>query len=609
MAASSASVSIAIPKYGKKAVDHVTPPSLLVALLGRPLADSAKQPAVRNKVYEVLQELATNATPIFIPVLHTEKSEFGAEGTLTDIYKVARKSRDMQWPSILVLDELTDRQLKGEARVGEVNGVTAIVVHLKPASEDERPGPSTFFVRRLLLRAAIKEALDDNLKDWRELGKGGQSRDFRPSGLEPGGLPFTGDLYEKGLYLSHPLGSIFTDDDSFQDLAIRTSIKALEAEPFLPPEIKQRIESFVEQDIPLEDLTTAPAKLDPKPGRLDVMSLVDITPNQLNEAHKVLKDAAQQANNAGSIKWEGEIFIHKWKIHSPANRRDITRLFKRYLDSNDTGANQYFFAMCTFLIDVPTPKKHNLVLAQWYFDNPILLRRSSLTECLQSWGERFEDEDDWTMFGDLIADEELPDGQSEEQLLDPLAPIPPDLPPWLPAIGTNPREPGPIMHYLTSVSAVFYLTRNLDEEQNQAVLDELYCRRDRDDGSPDPRIRDKIYCFVPWENDVDGGPEDMWALLKKRHDFRGGRSRRGLTIFIDQHSPHDGQVLVAYLRYDPIRKHWAGMYYGRLQGRKARSACADYDSRFILMDKLVAEVCFYRDPDYAGPTEEEAARM
>ncbi|KAL9080309.1 MAG: hypothetical protein Q9157_000896 [Trypethelium eluteriae] len=548
MVSSSAFISSAIPKSRKKAVDHETPPSLLVALLGRSLVDSAKQSVVRSKVYEVLQELASKARPTFVPILHVEKSEFGAEGTLTDIYKAAQKARDREWPSILVLDDLTDRQLRGEARVGEVDGVTAIVVHLKPASEDQRPNPSTFFVRRLLLRAAIEEILDTGLKDWKELGRGGQSRDFRTSGIEQGGIPYTGDLYEKGLYLSNPLGRIFTDDEFFQDLA-KTSVQALGTKPLLPLEIKQHIETLVEQDRPLEDLTTVPAKLDPKPGRLDVISLVHLTPDRLSEAHKILENAAQQANNTKSIEWEGKIFIHQWKIHSPANRRDIMRLVKRYLGSNHTGANHYIYAMCTFLIDLPTSEEHNLVWAQWYFDNPILLRRGSLTECLQSWGDRFEDEDDWTMFVDLIVDGGLPDGKFEEQLLDPLAPIPPDLPPWLPAIATNPRDPGPIVHYLTSVPAVFYLTRNLNEEQNQAVLDELHCRRDLDDGSLEHRIRDKIYCFVPWERDVDGSAEDMWTALKKRHDFRGGRSRVGLTIFIDQHSPHDGRVLIAYLRY------------------------------------------------------------
>ena len=135
---------MATPKYGNKMSHENTIPSLLVILLGRIFKASAKQSDATRKVEQVLQERTIKSRPAFISVLNTEMGEFGADGPLTDIYVAAQKAHDMQWPSLIILDALFDRQLRGEIRDGECKEVTAIIVYLKPSTEDQRPCPLRF---------------------------------------------------------------------------------------------------------------------------------------------------------------------------------------------------------------------------------------------------------------------------------------------------------------------------------------------------------------------------------------------------------------------------------------------------------------------------------
>ena len=355
------------------------------------------------------------------------------------------------------------------------------------------------------------------------------------------------------------------DEKIFQDAA-KTSAKALESKPSLPAEMKQHIENFLAQDSPFTELTEAPAKLNQELERLDIISLIHLEPDQLKEAQKRIQETAEKANRVGNIKWSGEVYIHQWKPHLPANRRDVMRLFNRYLDNN----HRPYYAMCTFMVNVPTSKEQNLVWAQWRGDNPTLLQHGSTLECLKRWANRFATYTNPFVLEQLDVDDQSPDSTSTERLLDPLAALPSNVAPWRPAVQKNEDQRCP---------PVFYLTNKLSEEEHIAVLDELYTfgRRDEDE---------KDYCFVTWEKEEDGGVEDMWALLKKVYDFRG-RGRRRLSpapaIFIDRDSPYDKQVVLADRRYEPFStlierqaayhlcslNKYHGMNFGRLPGREA----------------------------------------
>ncbi|KAI9685434.1 MAG: hypothetical protein M1822_004565 [Bathelium mastoideum] len=107
-----------IPKYGANCVKDVSP-TLLVVLLGKTFNNTELQSAAKSKVHEALQERARNDAALFVSVSNVEKGEFGADGTLTDIYKASQKANDMQWPSVLIVDDLSARQLQGRPRIGE----------------------------------------------------------------------------------------------------------------------------------------------------------------------------------------------------------------------------------------------------------------------------------------------------------------------------------------------------------------------------------------------------------------------------------------------------------------------------------------------------------
>lgn len=560
MASSNGVLLKAIPKYGEK-IDHQEhTPALLAVLLGKTFLDPEKQSTAEQKVHESLEGHPTKQKPALLSIPNVEQGDYGTDGTLTDIYKIAQKACDMQWPSILVLDALSDRQLRGQTRPGEAEAVTVLVIHLKPASEDQRPSPSVFYVRRLVLNRATQECLDSKLKNWKKLGEDEQN----PGNV---GRLSVSEILAKGLYLYDPLGPVFMDEKVFQDVA-QTSAKALDAKPSLPAEMKQHVENFLGQDSPLSELTEAPAKISQERGRIDIISLVHLEADQIGEAQKRIREAAESANKTGSIQWNGEVLIHQWKPHLPANRRDVMRLINRYLDNN----NKPYYAICAFLVKIPTSKEQSLVWAQWCFNDPILLQHGSVFEFLKQWTSRFDGGESSYALEQLSAGEQLPDSSVAERLLDPLAAVPPNMPPWRPAI----QE-----HVIHSCPPVFYLTNKLSEEQNKAVLDELYTLGEIDD-------EEKEYCFVPWGRDEEGGVEDMWTLLKKAYNFRGRRgSSPAQAIFIDRDSPEDKQVILADHRYDiffapakrqttyhlssynSISKDFKGMDYGRLPGREA----------------------------------------
>ena len=511
-------------------------PSLLAVLLGERFEHSGKQSEAVARIRQALLAQLSKATSTFVSVSRVEKGEFGQDGIASDIYKIAQDARDMGWLKLLIFDERSFRQSTGKTRPGEIKRITAIVVHLKPASESQRSDPSVFLACRLPLSTAVQETLDPVPRNWTwlcqcesdandEQSDDEQSDDQRSDDSECAGPPQLPQGLSEAIPLYNSFGTIFKDDAGFKN-AERTLGMALNAIP-LPSELKQRIKYFLDQHSPLEVLTEAPAELSQSKGRIDVISLIPLTPDQLRYTQQSIEEAVRRAHTSEPSRWSGEVVLHRWKSHYPANRRDVMSLIKRALDNNLSP----FFYICFFLVELPTPKEQKLVCAQWAYDRPILLQHDSVAEALKHWALRFDGDDSSIVRQLLYANETLQDGNSVQRLLDPMAAFPPDPPPWLPAVADDCGAP--------FCSPVFYLTRKLSEQQDQAIQDELSTVSLLDKGP-------KKYCMAAWGGNEDGGLEDMWFLLKRALSFRGGRvPTPGQAIFIDRDSPKDKSVILA----------------------------------------------------------------
>lgn len=499
---------------------------ILIVLLGRThFADDVSH-AMKEEINKVFESELADFSPTFVPVTDVEKGVHGVDGTLTDVYAIAKEARRLGWSSLVIVDALSTRQLSKSTRYGECRQLTAMVVYLQFMENDWRPHNSSVFVRRLALAKACREAGNPTAEKWTDMISRGSSDNYRASLF---------DIMTRGIYLSDPNKSPFMDDD-MQDETQRVIHKALdESGPALPSEIKMLIERGISEESPLTDLTDSPADSSFERGHLRIQSLIHLTPEQLQRAQKEGEEAAKRAG------FEGSVQVYQWKQHTPCSRRDIARLFVRYLGAN---RERGIYSM---LISCPEPSKQASIQFGWARDHQyqeLLLATGSADDLVRRWigGDDYvkAHEARQELFNH---DESLSESASVETLFDPANTFPPETALWKMPDHSEDRNG-------ISAPPVFYLTKDLSKSESKAILDAL---QELDDSDADYNVEggregQKHYSFVPWEKEDDGTVEDMFKLLWHMRNFRGGSGQPSECIFVDKQTAQDGTVILADAR-------------------------------------------------------------
>ncbi|KAI9686453.1 MAG: hypothetical protein M1820_010626 [Bogoriella megaspora] len=555
-----------MPRPHDSAQHEEDEPSLLILSMGQIFLKNELRSITVDHWSRELENKSLENGLVEIIVPTVEKQEYETDSTVTDIYTFARRAYKLAWKAMVVVDPLSVRQISGNARIGETKEPTAIVVNLRNAVEES--SPTTYYIRRLESRDALEEAYNAEPRDFSILATANQANGrFETNALA--------EQLKKGYYLRNPHASIFQDEDVAEITATAVE-QVLSMKPSLPEEVKDRIQDFINVESPLEELSEAPATLEWGSQRLHVISLLRLTPQQLEEAKVLIKEAGV------SSEWDGEVTIYNWKSILPATRRDVSRLYHRHLENNTRPR----YAICVFLTEMPTSNKQNLTWATWYYSFPTLFQRGSVGECLKRWTLRHTKMTITEVRKQVEEDYQQPEGGNVERLLNPAGAFPPNMPRFMPARQVAELDISP---------PVFYLTKHLTEDENQVILDELYALADLDQDFRDK----KLYCIVPWTDEEDGGPLEMWELLKTAINFQGGRNKSPRqAIFIDRQSPIDRTVLLADHCWNDTYDGFKGMDYGRVPGREATSWWVNLEIANLNIDECVQEAYFYRDPEY-----------
>lgn len=489
-----------------------------------------------------------------------------------NLYAMAILAHRAGWSSLIVADDLTKRQLKGNCRVGESPSISVVMISIRPctAQEDHE------------VRVVAKRTTGE--KDNTELME--TLQDFEPQEVASrNNEVFMND----GLVLHDADRGVFTDDivaklgwEEYSNSGSTTKdgswVINHGAQPVaLPP--------WVRQDN----------------RHLNIFLMFPTAEDELANIKSTLQSAARNfTQEDGAEDPEMEIQLISWEYHRVQSRRGFLNLWNGYQQqilANDYSSSVYF------LLE-PTRDTENALIGTLYYDmiGPAIVSWVSLKEVIstaQSWGlsakECLDRPEPYIL--------ERRESDVTELMYRPEQPFYVKNPPWLPADDCIYWVP------------VFYLTSKLTREQDQAIRAELHTMNQIDSEYWDR----KHCCFVPWKDDQrDGTLEDMWDVFWDVYTYKRGRATAVTSplpmFFIDQQSGHDLTVIAVdsdtlytrksntaaaeILKDTPARKV-RGFFHGRLSGRDAHIAHANLSIANLNFDEFTEPNQFPR-PGWPG---------
>ena len=148
------------------------------------------------------------------------------------------------------------------------------------------------------------------------------------------------EYYDAGILLYDPSRSVY--DKSLASNSPPNPIadamnQVFSLQPPLPPEVTLKISVFAQEELELEDMTAAPAKLPMDSKKLHVHFLI---PMSVKET-KHLEDLCNEKLRARHS--DATCTIHPWTTSRPANRRDLWRLCQRFFHANRYGYSLYSY--------------------------------------------------------------------------------------------------------------------------------------------------------------------------------------------------------------------------------------------------------------------------
>lgn len=274
----------------------------------------------------------------------------------------------------------------------------------------------------------------------------------------------------------------------------------------------------------LKELVDTRVPLDHGRKRLLIQPLIHLQEEELASVHEQIQPG-----------WEHERFIvGRWKRASPANRRDFAHILRHFSEASD----RIIFLLNRPVIGEPldTAVYEQHVHDMDSYKYGVLLRQNP--EILKIWWQR---EPLYTAGSMSQLDKDL------EFHVNPLMAFPLSLPAWYKALPlieiSRERDAG------TSVphnqrhghSPAFYLTQSLNDEKKITAKDIIEKNNPLETG----------FTYIPWEGNVDGGPEDMLGAMKMvRYANRTGftATQHEVLVFIDGQFKNDQKVIVCSWR-------------------------------------------------------------
>jgi len=322
------------------------------------------------------------------------------------------------------------------------------------------------------------------------------------------------EYYDAGILLYDPSKSVYDKSLPSNNAPYPTANaidQVFSLHPLLPPEVTLKIRNLAQEELELEEMTAAPAKLSTDPEQLHIHSLL---PMSVEETKHLEHLCNEKLRDSGS---DATCAIHSWTASRPANRRDVWRLYQRFFD-----ASRYMLYSIFLFIGWPGWQKDTEIgVLQYHHDFPQLTGRVTIENAVKMWqgscGARYCGCDHCGPYDD----------PAFELILDPFARFFYDPPPFVSLTSDNMAVP------------VFFLTRHITEEEFNVIKTGLYKSGKYDDGRGDPKI-----IFVEWHSNIDGSEEDMWRLLWQSFSYRGD-DKDYTAMFVDKQTVSDNNVTVA----------------------------------------------------------------
>lgn len=426
---------------------------------------------------------------------------------MAELFNAAATASKKGWHQFAVADDLTFRQLEGNLRTNETPDLSLVVIQI-PNVDQPTDSPDSVCPLPRAKRFDVCDAIHI-LTTAAEIVITTPKRCGHPKGTE--GEPF----FEHGLYLYDPEASLFqntlhhADPRSSYRQAVR---EALTVEPALPLEIRENIESLVNEELPLEELMAAPKML--PADRHDIRIHMLVPSVDIEATENALNEKLRQYDENMSI------IIYQWTSPLPATRRDFWRLWDRIINK----AHGSFYINACFLDNTSATSHDEFIVVIWNYRNPAFVFKINLEHLTEMWKTHSDDDEDNRIY------EPPPEAlETAEIHYHPDTRFFPDPPRWL-FVGGDEKP------------SVFLLISKLDKDVAEQVKSLML--RDLDYDYVDEDNPMDVYAFVDWEEDRDGDVSDMMEIATECYDYLGGRVQQKYPIFADRQTLEDGKVIM-----------------------------------------------------------------
>ena len=273
---------------------------------------------------------------------------------------------------------------------------------------------------------------------------------------------------------------------------------------FLPRELLDRTLEFAKSDLPLEELTAAPERLEFRRSTVLVLSLIPLAEEEFARIEGMLQDAIRAQGS------DANLIIYPWLASIDGRRRDLYRLYKRVMNNHPAWKRHGWFLFLNRAILEPRP---HVGIAFGQNSLELQARYILPEQVAQAWESGCSKN-----LATLQAFCREPSKNTPvERLRDPGGKYAWDLPPFVGRINVEEdRMP------------VFMLSRSFTDDEIADIKERLDC--------------EQFDCAVlPWEKEQDGTEDDICRIFQGIDRLYSNPC----VVFVDRQTLVDDTVIVA----------------------------------------------------------------
>ncbi|KAL9111238.1 MAG: hypothetical protein Q9227_004316 [Pyrenula ochraceoflavens] len=516
------------------------------------------------------------------------------------VYAVAITAARLGWKTCFIADCLTRRQISIDHRIrlgeSQIMSLTAVGLFTQPAHLGGKDTCVDIVARRIEIDDLVS---NPNLRLMYQSSIGTKYSS---------GAPFHRQhLSCHGLALHDPDKALFTKN-MLHSTGRENKLSAISEAGVswhLPPELGDSILVEVDLSECFQNFHVHEEKQDSIP----IYSLCPMS----SELRLASENSIRAAFKKEGVDDHGvdRISLISWPLSRAATRRDVLNLVENLVERYGSAFSDFLFTYDVF--NSPQDLIGYCRVHQSPLGNIALFQRSTISCFYQEIQPNIEPDAGRPPIYDSILDNflnkrhtflpgvEWREGENSEFLYHTDSPLYATPPPWIPC------------DLLVHAWPVFYLTKHVSCQGQQAVEKALQDRHDRDaeyfnvDG-------EKAYCYVPWKRDVDATLHDMWNICVEIYTCSGECTTQ--FIGIDRQSFEDKSVMVCNIEIDlederlstmPMAKT-SGMLYVRVEAKSALFVCAELDLQTMELNELVEDAKFFPRPDHPSRSEASLPR-